>query len=111
MPNEKHHFWLSTGHVVFVEKEEGGRQFRTREYNSLLKTKAKSILLKEVSSCQHAFFLRATQEVDQTKVNTIDMVVTNMTYLGYFSEKEFTEGVNMPPAEKPQVSDESVKFQ
>lgn len=110
MANDKQHFWLTTGHVVFQEND-GGRIFRTREYNSLLKSPVQAISLKDVTKVQQTFFIRATQEVDQSMVQTVDMVVTNMSYLGYFTESEFTAGTSVNSDAVKTVAPEEPRFQ
>lgn len=105
----KQHYWLTTGHVVFRENDTQ-RVFRTRDYNGLLKTKKDTVLLKEISGVQHALFGRAVTEVDQTKVETVDMVVTGLMYLGLHAEEEFAAGTGVATA-PTSPSEDPPKFQ
>lgn len=109
MQNKKQYHWLTTGHVVFQENE-SGRVFRTREYNGLLKTDLAKVSLKEISNVQQTLFMRAQQEVDQTTVQTVDMVVTGLMNLGQFTEEEFAAGTSVA-TEAPKSQADKPKFQ
>lgn len=89
------HFWLTVGHVLYLENKTGN-VFATRNYNSVLKSPNKMVSLMDVSLVQRSLFMKSVDDYDQTLVTTKEIVVMGMMYLGQFTEEEFTKGAISP---------------
>ena len=87
---KKLHRYLVAGEIVFTIKDDDGNDLiNTVRLNSVLAVEHRNIIVKDIGRAQQALQMNLHRRLEGDEVVVRDVVIMNISYLGYCTEKEF----------------------
>lgn len=88
----KHHHWLIAAQMVFAQVDDQGvdvTEGAVLNINAIMVTEEKQIGVRELANAQTNAIANLNERFKGTKLRIIDVVILNLSHLGFMSREEY----------------------
>lgn len=98
MSQAKQHYFVVAGNVVYSAPSEQPEQnlMGVLTLSSILKGTDARFNGAKIQQAQHAMQMQFHAKMQDPSLKVVDVVITNVSHLGEFTDEEFTDGIVTP---------------